>query len=159
MKKSIEKIIKWLYFPPFNKLFSYKVFQYLVCGGGNMVFDLALFAFLYNFVFGKEDLDLGFIVVSPYIAAFLIVFPITLLTGFWLMNNVVFQGSPMTNRTKLSRYMLVVGMNLLINYIGLKVCVEYLHFYPTISKFVITVFCTLVSYISQRHFTFRHYTR
>ncbi len=159
VKEAIQKFIHWFYIPPFNKLIPYKTFQYLACGGGNMVFDLTLYAVLYNFVYDKENIDLGFIVISPYIAAFLTVFPITFLTGFWLMNNVVFEGSPMRNRTKLYRYFLVVCLSVLINYVGLKIFVETLHFYPTPAKFTITIISTLVSYISQRHFTFRHYKR
>ncbi len=156
VKKTIETFIRWFYIPPFNKLIPYQTFQYIFCGGANTVFDLTLYALLYNFVFDKTNIDLGFIVISPYIAAFLVVFPITFLTGFWLMNCVVFKGSPLRNRTKMGRYLLTVCLSILINYVGLKVCVEYLHFYPTPSKTLITVVCALVSYVSQRYFTFRH---
>ncbi len=154
VKKSIEKFISWFYIPSVKKLIPYKLFKYIVCGGLNMCFDLAFFSFLYNIVFKKENVELGFIVLSPYIAAFLIVFPITFLSGYWLMNNIAFQGSALRNRTKLSRYFLVVCMNVGINYIGLKFFVEYLHFYPTAAKFSTTLICTLFSYISQRYFTF-----
>ncbi len=156
MRNAIEKLISWFYIPPFNKFIPYQTFQYIFCGGANTVFDLSLYAVLYNFVFDKENLDLGFMVITPYIAAFLIVFPITFLTGFWLMNYVVFKGSPLRNRTKLGRYLLTVCLSILINYVGLKVCVEYLHFYPTPSKTLITILCALVSYVSQRYFTFRN---
>ncbi|MDF9829154.1 GtrA family protein [Parabacteroides sp. PF5-6] len=159
MKEQIEKIIAWFYFPFFRKFLSFDTFKYAACGGGNMVFDIALYAVFYNFVFDKTNFDLGFLVISPHIAAFLTVFPITLFTGYWLNNYVVFKGSPMKNRTKMGRYLLVVSISLLINYVGLKFFVDHLHFYPTPSKFLVTVICTLVSYLSQRHFTFRHYQR
>ncbi|MDH6312965.1 putative flippase GtrA [Parabacteroides sp. PFB2-10] len=159
MKVLIEKIIGWFYFPIFRKFIPYDTFKYAVCGGGNMVLDILLYFLLYNFIFDKQNLDLGFVTISPHIAAFLTVFPITFLTGFWLNNGVVFKGSPMKNSTKFSRYLLVVLTSLLINYWGLKFFVDYLHFYPTPSKFLVTIICTLVSYLSQRHFTFRHYER
>lgn len=159
VKQTIEKIITWFYFPLFRKFIPFDTFKYAACGGGNMVFDLSLYALLYNFVFDKTNFDLGFLVLSPHIAAFLTVFPITFLTGYWLNNTIVFKGSPMKNRTKLSRYLLVVCASLLINYIGLKFFVEHLHFYPTPSKFLVTVIATLVSYVSQRNFTFRNYQR
>ncbi len=157
MKKTVEKIIRWFYFPFIRKIIPYPIFKYMVCGGANLVLDLVLFSFLYNVVFQKENLDLGFIVISPYIAAFLVVFPITFLTGYWLMNHIVFKGSPLRNRTKLSRYFLVVCLNIVINYLGLKFFVEYLNFYPTLSKLLVTIICTLFSYISQNFFTFRHH--
>lgn len=157
VEKVIEKIISWFYFPFFKTIIPYHTFKYAVCGGVNTAFDILLYAVLYNFVFKKEDISLGFIVISPYIAAFLIVFPITLLTGYWLMNNVAFHGSPLRGRTKLMRYILVVCANLVINFIGLKIFVEYFHFYPTPSKILVTIICTAVSYLSQKHFTFRHH--
>lgn len=159
MKVLIEKIIGWFYFPIFRKFIPYDTFKYAVCGGGNMVLDILLYFLLYNFVFDKQNLDLGIVTISPHIAAFLTVFPITFLTGFWLNNSVVFKGSPMKKRTKFSRYLLVVLFSLVINYWGLKFFVDYLDFYPTPSKFLVTIIATLVSYISQRHFTFRHYQR
>lgn len=159
MKEFIEKIISWFYFPVFRKIIPFDTFKYAACGGANMVLDLSLYSFLYNIVFARQDLDLGFIVISPHIAAFLTVFPVTFLTGFWLNNHVVFKGSPMKNHTKLTRYLLVVGLSIFINYIGLKIFVDHLYIYPTLAKFLITVICTLISYFSQRHFTFRNYQR
>lgn len=153
----IEKIIGWFYFPVFRRYIPYDTFKYGVCGGANVVLDLSLYAVLYNFVFERQNLDLGFVVISPHIAAFLVVFPLTFLTGYGLNNYVVFKGSPMKHRTKIGRYFLVVSTSLLINYFGLKLFVEHLHFYPTPSKFLVTLICTLVSYLSQRHFTFRNY--
>jgi len=159
VKKLIEKIINLFYFPVFRKFIPYDTFKYAACGGANMILDLSLYFILYNFVFAKDDIDLGFIVISPHIAAFLAVFPVTFLTGYWLNNYIVFQGSPMKHRTKMTRYLLVVFVSIFINYIGLKFFVDHLHFYPTPSKFLITVICTLISYLSQRHFTFRNYQR
>jgi putative flippase GtrA len=57
------------------------------------------------------------------------------------------------------RYFLVVCFNLAVNYTGLKIFVEYVHFYPTPSKILVTVICTAISYLSQKHFTFRHHVR
>lgn len=159
VKELIEKIISWFYFPVFRKFIPYDTFKYAVCGGGNVVLDLGLYSILYNFVFDKQNFDLGVVVISPHIAAFLTVFPITFLTGYWLNNYVVFKGSPMKNRTKMTRYLLVVCVSLLINYVGLKFFVDHLHFYPTPSKFLVTIVTTVVSYLSQRHFTFRNYKR
>jgi putative flippase GtrA len=159
VKEIIDRVVSWFYLPLFKKFIPYKTFQYAACGGGNTVFDILLFATLYNFIFEKENIDLGFITISPYIAAFLIVFPVTLFTGYWLMNNVVFHGSPLKGHTKMGRYFLVVCTNIVINYAGLKFFVEQFHFYPTPSKILVTIICTLLSYVFQRYFTFRNYSR
>jgi putative flippase GtrA len=159
VKRVIQKIINWFYFPFLKKIIPVHTFRYAVCGGANTAFDIFLYAVLYNFVFKKEDVVLRCFVIPPYIAAFLIVFPITLFTGYWLMNNVAFHGSPLRSRTKMMRYVLVVCFNLAVNYIGLKLFVEYFHFYPTPSKILVTSICVAISYLSQKHFTFRHHTR
>ncbi|MCC8088286.1 MAG: GtrA family protein [Rikenellaceae bacterium] len=158
MKRLIDKILGRLYFYPLKKFIPYVTFRYAACGGLNMVLDWTLYFILYNFILRKENVDLGFVVISPYIAAFLIVFPITFFTGFWLNNNIAFHGSPLKNGVKMSRYLMVVCVSLLINYFGLKLLVEHFHIYPTPSKILVTLAATAVSYFSQKYFTFRRHT-
>jgi putative flippase GtrA len=98
---------------------------------------------------------LGFVTISPHIAALFVTFPITLFTGFLLQKYVTFTASDLRGREQLIRYIAVVGVNLLINYFGLKLLVELLHFYATPSKMVVTVICTIFSYFSQKTFTFK----
>lgn len=152
--KFIGDIIDFFY-PPFKRFFSLQFFRYGVSGAANLVFDWILYFITYNFILRKQIVELGFIAISPHIAALMIVFPITLLTGFLLQKYVTFTASEMRGREQLVRYMGVVGVNLLINYFGLKLLVEVLHFYPTPSKMIITVVCTIFSYFSQKKFTFK----
>ncbi|MFN5032912.1 MAG: GtrA family protein [Flavobacteriia bacterium] len=46
-------------------------------------------------------------------------------------------------------------MNLAINYLGLKLLVEHVGFYPTISNMLVSVVTVIISYFSQKYFTFR----
>jgi putative flippase GtrA len=48
-----------------------------------------------------------------------------------------------------------VLMCLLLNYIFLKIFVEYCHIYPTVAKLFTTVIVIFVSYLTLKHFTFR----
>ncbi|MBQ6977473.1 MAG: GtrA family protein [Paludibacteraceae bacterium] len=165
----ITKIIDFFY-PPFRKIMSEQLFRYAACGGGNLVLDWVLYFLIYNFVIGHEIVQLSIInyqlSITPHIATLCIVFPITLLTGFWLQKFVTFQtpnkGEAPILQTKtqsqtpkqLSRYILIVFINLAINYFGLKLCVEILGWYPTPSKMFITLITVAVSYLGQKHFTF-----
>ena len=155
MKERITRFIDWFYFPFFRKYFSPELFRYAACGGANMVFQWLLYAVLYNFVFDKMNWDLGFVVISPHIAALLVSFPIATFTGFWLQNNVAFAGSSLREGTKFFRYLGVVAVNLLINYAGLKLLVEVLHIYPTPSKMLIDIVTVTFSFLMSKHFTFR----
>jgi len=120
-----------------------------------MVLDWVLYFITYNFIIQKRFIDLTFIVVSPHIAALCIVFPITLLTGFWLNKYITFTQSSLTGTTQLFRYIMIVALNLAINYFGLKLCVEVWQWYPTPSKIVITLLTVIISFIGQKYFSFR----
>lgn len=150
----ITQIIAWFY-KPFKKFIPFETFKYAACGGSNNVFDILLFFIFYNFVFNKQNLDLGFITISPHIAAFLFVFPITFSTGFLLNKYVTFTQSIIKGRAQLFRYALVVGGAITLNYLFLKLFVEVIGWYATFSKIATTLIVICYSYIMQKHFTFR----
>ena len=164
----LTKIIDFFY-PPFRKIMSEQLFRYAACGGGNMVLDWILYFLIYNFVIGHELVNVQFTIynvqfaqaITPHIATLCIVFPITLLTGFWLQKYVTFsQKSKVESRKRegarqLIRYILIVFVNLAINYFGLKLCVETFGWYPTPSKMAITLITVAVSYLGQKYYTFR----
>lgn len=150
----ITRIIDFFY-PPFRPLFSPQLFRYAACGGGNMVLDWLLYFLFYNFVVGHENVDLGIVTLTPHIATLCIVFPITLLTGFYLNKFVTFTESSVRTRKQLLRYVSVVILNLAINYFGLKLFVEVCGIWPTISKVMVTLITVLVSYFSSKYYSFR----
>ena len=104
LSQIITKIVDFFY-RPFEKYIPQQLFRYAVCGGGNMVLDWILYCVVYNFVVGHElvyiTLPFAFnlssltsqICLTPHIMSLLIVFPITLLTGFWLNKYVTFTQS------------------------------------------------------------------
>lgn len=117
--------------------------------------DIILFYIGYNFIFQKKVVDLGFIAMEPYNAALVMAFCITFPIGFLLSKYIVFNGSQLRTHVQLVRYVLIVAINLFLNYALLNILVQYLHFYPTIAKVFITIFIVIFSYLSQKHFTFR----
>ena len=158
----LTKIIDFFY-PPFRKVMSEQLFRYAACGGGNLVLDWILYFLVYNFVIGQKNVYFSplsivhcpfVLCITPHIASLCIVFPITLLTGFWLQKNVTFSSSNLHSAQQLGRYIVIVMINLAINYFGLKLCVEALGWYPTPSKMVITLVTVAISYLGQKYFTF-----
>ena len=171
LAKLITKVIDWFY-PPFRKVMSEQLFRYAACGGGNMVLDWVLYFLIYNFVIGHEIVNLQFTIlipqgerlfhnsqfaqaITPHIATLCIVFPITLLTGFWLNKHVTFTRSNLHGARQFVRYISIVALNLAINYFGLKLCVETLGWYPTPSKMLITLLTVIVSYLGQKYYSFQ----
>lgn len=154
----ITKIIDFFY-RPFEKFFSREFFRYGVCGAGNMLLDWVLYFLCYNYLIGHELVYFTVFgrqwCLTPHIATLCIVFPITLFTGFWLNRNVTFTQSSLRGWRQLGRYILIVGVNLAINYFGLKLLVEVCGVYPTPSKMIVTVVTVAVSYFGQKYFSFR----
>ncbi len=158
MHRWIARFIDFFY-PPFHRLMTLNLFRYFACGGLNVLIDWVLYFFCYNIIFhviGKQEVvDLLFVQLSPKIAALVFTFPIVLLIGFYLSRNISFQGSSLRGRVQLFRYMMVVAVNLAINYVCLTVFVDYIGIYPTPSKMITTVFTTAFSYFAQKHFSFQ----
>ncbi|MCF8365044.1 MAG: GtrA family protein [Bacteroidales bacterium] len=154
VKENVSAIIAWFYIP-FRKFIPPETFRYAATGGANLTLDIFLYFVVYNFILKKEILDLGPLAVSPHIAAFLIVFPITFFTGFLLAKYITFTESPLRGRIQLVRYAISVGGSILLNYFLLKFFVEILHFWPTVSKMFTAVFVVTYSYLIQRYFTFQ----
>jgi len=159
----ITKIVDFFY-PPFQKFIPKEIFRYGACGGGNMVLDWILYFIIYNFIIGHDLIYIHLpysifhipsICLTPHIASLCIVFPITLLTGFWLNRNITFTQSSLRGRRQLIRYVSVVALNLAINYFGLKLCVELWGWYPTPSKIFITFITVIISFFAQKYFTFK----
>jgi putative flippase GtrA len=157
-QQNINSLVDSLY-ALFNKYIPISIpeqtFKYAACGGANTSLDIFLYFVLYNFILKKEMLDLGFISISPHIGAFLIGFPITFVTGFWLSKYITFAQSELRGRVQLFRYGITVVVCIFLNYIFLKFFVEVCGFYPTPSKILTTIVVVIYSYFSQKHFTFK----
>ena len=156
----ITRIIDFFY-RPFDKWMSEQLFRYAACGGGNMVLDWVLYFLIYNFVIGHNLVYYQLpitnyqLCLTPHIATLCIVFPITLLTGFWLQKHVTFTASKLDGGRQLLRYVSIVAINLAVNYFGLKLCVEIFGWYPTPSKMLITLITVAISYFGQKYYSFR----
>jgi putative flippase GtrA len=150
----IIRIVDFFYFP-FLRFIPREIFRYGATGGANMVFDILLYFIFYNYILDKQIIELGFIAISPHIAAFLIVFPITFTSGFILAKYVTFTASEIRGRIQLFRYGLTVAGAIFLNYVFLKFFVEFIGMYATSAKIVTTIIVVGYSYLSQRYFSFQ----
>jgi putative flippase GtrA len=153
-KKWIISFIDFFY-PPFSRFMPLQTFRYAACGGTNTLLDIFVFFISFNFILHKQDLNLGFIVFKPHIAAFIMSFCVSFPTGFFLMRNIVFTESVLQGRVQLFRYFVLVVICLLLNYIFIKLFVEQCHIYPTVAKIFTTVIVVSFSYLTQKNYTFK----
>jgi putative flippase GtrA len=150
----IINVIDYFY-SPFRKFIPLETFRYAATGGFNTVLDITLYFICYNFIVDKHVLDLGIVSISPHIAAFLIVFPITFFTGFLFAKFITFTSSPIRGRTQLIRYMISVSGSIFLNYVFLKILVEFAGLWPTLAKVITTSIVVVYSYFAQKFFTFK----
>lgn len=143
------------FYPPFEKFLPLQTFRYAACGGGNQLLNLAVYYISYNFIFKKQNWDIGFLVFKPHIAAFLVAFVVTFPIGFLLSRYVVFNESDIKGRHQAFRYFTVVGICLLLNYGLLKLFVEVFGWYPTPSMLLTILIVVTFSFLSQKKFAFK----
>ena len=153
-KDKTHGFINWLYVP-FQKYVPVETFRYGISGGFNTSLDIFLYFITYNFILKKKILYLSIIAIKPHIAAFLMVFPITFSTGFLLSKYITFSKSEIRSRIQLIRYGLTVLVCIILNYVLLKLFVEYCGLFPTPSKLLTTGIVIIYSYFSQKYFTFK----
>jgi putative flippase GtrA len=154
VRKSILFMVDLIY-PLFKKFMSLQTFRYAACGGINTLSDIGIFTFGYHVIFRKHNFNLGPLTLSPHIASLWLAFCITVPIGFYLNRYVVFQESGLRRRSQLLRYLLVTLICMALNYVLLKLFVDYWGLYPTPSKILTTVFVVIFSYTSQTFFFFK----
>lgn len=143
------------FYGPFQKIVPLETFRYGATGGMNTALDILLYFICYNFILDKKIIDLQIVSISPHIAAFLIVFPVTFFTGFLLAKYITFTSSVIRGRIQLFRYMISVSGSIFLNYVLLKFLVEFGGLWPTMSKVITTGIVIIYSYFVQKFFTFK----
>ena len=120
--KKIRLLIHFLYhFVPCKKRIPECIFTYALCGGANVLLNWILYFVLYNFIIKHRFLYINVnpiynytLCISPHILSLIIVFPITIFTGFWLNKYISFPNSAIQTRKQLIRYITIIFINLLI---------------------------------------------
>ncbi len=150
----IQKLIDSFYFI-FKSFMPLKTYRYAACGGGNLALDMILYFVFYNYVYQQTDVDLGFMVMSPHIAALFTVYPITLLSGFLLNKYITFSDSNLKSRTQFVRYTMVSVGSIILSYGLMKLFVDGFGLWATPSKFLTIVITVIYSYVLQTKFSFK----
>ena len=154
MKQGLTRVLD-MFYPPFRKWMPVETFRYAACGAANTVLGLFTYYIGYQFLFARQVFDLGFFAFKPHVAALLLSFIVSFSVGFLLNKYVVFTGSKLRGRIQLFRYFLAFALNLVLNYGMLKLLVEVMGWDALVSQLVTTGLVVSISYLSQKHFTFK----
>ena len=148
-------VVDTLYVPLIQRFVSRDVFGYALCGGVNMLLDAIWYFVIYHYIVDAQYINAGLFTISPHIMSLIIVFPITFFTGFLLNRYVAFQATEQPGGKQLKRYAISVVGSIIINYVCMKLFVEYLNIWPTPSKLLTTIVSITYSFLAAKYFTFR----
>ena len=151
----LTSVVDALYIKSVRQFISRDTFGYCLCGALNMALDTVWYFVIYHYIVLERYVDLGFVVMSPHIAALAVVFPITFFTGFLLNRYVAFRSTVQRSSKQLIRYALSVVGSILLNYVLMKLFVEVCYIWPTISKMMTTAIVALYSFLAARYFSFK----
>jgi len=143
------------FYPPFRKWMPLQTFRYAAAGGGNTLLGFIVYYVSFHFIFQEKNFDLGFYAFKPHVAALFLSFCVSFPVGFFLSKYVVFSDSVLKGRIQLFRYFMICLFNLGLNYILLKILVEYFEVYPVLAQILTTTVVVVFSYLAQRHFSFK----
>jgi putative flippase GtrA len=132
-----------------------QTFRYAVCGGVNTLLGLLIYYIGFHYIFDRENFDAGIIVFKPHNASLFLAGCFSFTFGFILNKFLVFSDSYLRGRIQLFRYFLSFILNLVVNYFILNLLVEYLHVEAFASQVIATIIVIIISYITQKNFTFR----
>ena len=155
MKARVTNFID-LFYPPFKRVMPQQTYRYAACGVINTLLGLALYSFCYTYIFKGEDVVIGSFPFQPHTVSLFISFCFNFCLGFILNRYIVFTSSNLRGRIQLFRYFLSFLSNLGINYILLKALVELAEWNALLSQYLTTIVIVFISYLSQKHFSFRN---
>ena len=135
---------------------SLQTFRYAACGGSNLLMNFTIFTVLWQIFTAKNDTVTiyGHVFKPESIALFIAGF-ISFFVGFALNKYIVFEKSNLKSRIQLFRYFVSFASNLALNYIFLTGLVSYAHLHPVFAQSVVTVVMVFISYLTQRHYSFK----
>lgn len=154
MKNNFIKFLDFFY-PVFKRIMPLQTFRYAACGGGNTILGLFIYYIGYHFVFDKSIFNIGFLVFKPHMAALFLSGLFSFFIGFVLNKYIVFTESNLQSRIQLFRYFISFSLNIIINYFMLKLLIEGLNWYPFLSQVFTTIIIIIISYLTQKRFTFK----
>jgi len=141
---------------PFARYIPEQPFRYLACGGGNTLLSIAIEYIAINFILHRSSTHILWITIAPEVGAWIIANAISLPIGFILSRYIVYPESNLLGRIQLFRYALTTVSFIVLAYLLVKLFAYSLpSLNPTIAYTFICIFIAVVSYITQRLFTFK----
>jgi len=142
---------------PFKRIIPTQTFRYLACGGSNTVLNWVLYSLSFNILLHRQDTQFVYgIIISAKVLAYIIAFCISFPIGFILSRHIVFPESNLHGKVQFFRYAVVTVTFIYLTYLLIKFFAFALPMVRAdISYIFVMVITAILSYISQRVYTFK----
>lgn len=140
---------------PFARIIPIRTFRYIACGGFNTVLGLVIYSLVFVHLLHQQDIQVMGYKITARVASLFIAFCINFPLGFTMSSYIVFPESQLHGRVQLFRYSLATATFLLLSYVLTKVFAVILPFRADINNIFVSIITAVLSYISQRLFTFK----
>ncbi|MEN9302648.1 MAG: hypothetical protein RL264_1077 [Bacteroidota bacterium] len=157
MTKYVHQVLD-IFYPLVSRIFDKKTYYYAAVGSSNMLLSWVLFYFVYHFVFQARVFHLTALSLAfePHSITSFTCSVFSFFYGFVMLKYVVFTESELTGKTQFLRYGMSAIISTFVNWVLLKLFVEYFGLFPSIGNVISTIFVVIISYLLQRKFTFKN---
>lgn len=154
LQKLIFQILHFFY-PIFKRFMDKQTYYYLVCGGGNTALGLLIYFLADHLFFHSSNFTVGIFTFKSHIASLIVSILITFPIGFLLNRYIVWHDSNLSPYKQLYRHFGFVILFSIMNYVLLKMFVEYFNWWHFPSQFITTCIIVIFSYLTQKYISFR----
>ncbi len=139
-----------------KSLLNNKVVRYFFSAGTATVVDVSVYFTTFHYVLRKTDIPLiGPVVLTAPMLSLVVSYSCGLITNFVITRWLVFSESELRKRDQLFRFAQVALLVLFLNYLFMKVLVQGLEWYPTISRVISALSIGVLSYLFHKHYSFK----
>jgi putative flippase GtrA len=137
-------------------IYNNRVLRYFFSAGTATLVDVVSYFIIFNFIFEKQDIRIGpLLVISAPTASLFISYTLGLITNFTITRSIVFNNSDLRLTSQFFRYLLVAFLVLVANYYLMSFLIKVLDWYPTIARAFSAIIVGLGSFILHKFFSFR----
>jgi putative flippase GtrA len=140
-----------------KSLLRNKVVRYFFSAGTATVVDVGVYFTTYNYVLRKTDIPfIGPLVLTAPMLSLVVSYSCGLVTNFVITRWLVFSESDLRKRDQLFRFIQVALFVLFLNYLFMKLLVQGLEWYPTISRITSALSIGVLSYLFHKNYSFKN---
>jgi putative flippase GtrA len=131
------------------------VVKFFLSAGIAFLVDVIVYYVFVNFIFGDDKVVFFGEKHSPNNLSLAISYSVGVVVNFFITKYAVFAESNLNSNKQFIRFSIVAAIGFFANYTLLRIFIEYLNFYPTLSRIASALSLGLVSFFVHKFFTFK----